>query len=200
MVIAAALTLAAILAHFMTPQLRLARLKNDLLATVSHELKTPLASMRVFVDMLLNGNSIDAKTTREYLQIISKENARLTHLIDNFLNNSRTSRNRQAFNFAEVNPGDLVNSAIEVMAERFESAGFQFEKDVQIDLPTIKADADALATALINLLDNAYKYSSDSKHVKLLAYRHDNWVCFEVNDCGIGLTKREKARIFGKFY
>jgi len=200
LVIAAALTLAAILAQSMTRQLRLARLKNDLLATVSHELKTPLASMRVFVDTLLNGKSIDADTTREYLQIISKENARLSHLIDNFLNYSRMSRNRQVFNLAEVNPSDLVNSVIDAVAEKFESAGLRFEKDIEIDLPTIKADADALATALINLLDNAYKYSSNDKQVKLLTYQHGHWVCFEVIDRGIGLTKREKARIFGKFY
>ena len=200
LVIAAALTLAAILAQSMTRQLRLARLKNDLLATVSHELKTPLASMRVFVDTLLNGNSMDAKTTREYLQIISKENARLSHLIDNFLNYSRMSRNRHAFNFSEVNPGDLVNSAVDAVAERFESAGFRFEKDIQIDLPTIKADAGALVTALINLLDNAYKYSDDNKHVKLSAYRDDKWVRFGVKDHGVGLTKRETAKIFEKFY
>jgi two-component system, OmpR family, phosphate regulon sensor histidine kinase PhoR len=200
LVIAAALTLAAILARYMTRQLRLARLKNDLAATVSHELKTPLTSMRVFVDTLLNGETTDAETTREYLQLIAKENTRLSHLIDNFLNYSRMSRNRQTFKFTEVSPSDLVDSAIEAVVEKLDSAGFQLEKDIQIDLPTIEADADALVTALINLLDNAYKYSGDNKHVRLLAYRQDNWVCFEVIDRGIGLTKRERASVFEKYY
>ena len=82
-------------------QMRHARLKNDLVATVSHELKTPLSSIRLLVDTLLDDQSLDLNKTREYLQLISKENMRLSRLIDNFLTFSRMERNKHAFQFSE---------------------------------------------------------------------------------------------------
>jgi len=200
LVIAAALCLTAILAHYVSRQLRHAQLKNDLAATISHELKTPLSSMRVLVDTLLNNKQMDAETSREYLQIISRENARLSHLIDNFLNYSRMSKNGQAFTLTTVNPSVLANSASAAVAEKFEKAGFNLEMDVQSDLSTIEADEDALITALINLLDNARKYSNTNKQVKFRVYQNDSRVCFDVIDHGVGLTKKEKTKVFAKFY
>src|SRR5665811_2349779 len=87
-------------------QWRLARLKTDLVATVSHELKTPLASMRLLVDSLLEEKELDPRKTREYLKLIAGENVRLTRLIGNFLTFSRMERNRQRFDFALTKPSD----------------------------------------------------------------------------------------------
>ena len=89
-------------------QARLASLKTDLVSAVSHELKTPLASMRLLVDALLEDDALDPVKTREYLQLMAAENARLTRLIDNFLTFSRLERNRQRFAFAPTDPADIV--------------------------------------------------------------------------------------------
>ena len=91
------LTLSTAVAVYLGRQIRLTRLKNDLIATVSHELKTPLASMRVLVDTLLEGRCQDPPQAREYFELLSRENQRLTALIDNFLTFSRMERNKQAF-------------------------------------------------------------------------------------------------------
>jgi len=200
LVIAAALCLAAILASYLTRQLRQAQLKNDLVATVSHELKTPLSSMRILVDTLLNDEKTDQKKSREYLRIISRENIRLSQLIDNFLNYSRISRNRQAFALESLDPAELAKQAADAVTEKFARAGFELEVDLRAGLPKIEADSDALVTALINLLDNAYKYSGTSQQVTLKVYQQNDFVVFSVIDYGIGLSKKEKDKVFEKFY
>lgn len=192
--------LALIVARHLGRQMKLARLKNDLVATVSHELKTPLSSIRLLVDTLLDAHEFNEPTVREYLQLVAKENTRLSRLIDNFLAFSRMERNKHAFEFADVRPADVIDAAAEVVHERFASPGCRFEVDVAPDLPAVLADADALVTAVLNLLDNAYKYSGDDKHIVLRAYAEDGRVCFEVADNGVGLSPRASKKIFKRFY
>jgi signal transduction histidine kinase len=179
-------------------QMKLARLKTDLVAAVSHELKTPLASMRLLVDSLLEDGASDAKRTREYLELISGENARLTRLIENFLTFSRIERNRQRLEFAPTSPARIVEAAMASMRER--RPGCPVEVDVSPDLPRIAADEDALVTVLLNLLDNAYKYTPEEKRIALRALGEGRGVAFLVQDNGIGIEPREQKRIFRRFY
>jgi signal transduction histidine kinase len=181
-------------------QTALARLKNDLAATVSHELKTPLASMRVLADTLLNSNKLDEQTTREYLQLIAQQNERLSRLIHNFLTFSRIERDRHTFHFAPCSVAEIVAGAVEAMRERFQAAGCRFESHVAPDLPAVMADREAVTAALINLLDNSWKYSGDIKQISLAARVEKGKVVFSVQDNGIGIAPREHARIFRSFY
>ena len=204
-------------------QMRLTRLKNDLVATVSHELKTPLASIRLLVDTLLaadgprgteevvaaksaNSGSVPPTTssvpvrTREYLELIAKENARLSRLIDNFLTFSRMERNKRAFSLAAVEPAAIVASAADAVRERFEQSGCRFDVQVEPNLPPVTADADAMTTALVNLLDNAWKYSEADKQIALRAFGEDGRVAFAVSDNGIGLSRAACKRVFERFY
>ena len=180
--------------------LRLARMKSDLVATVSHELRTPLASMRVLVDGLLADEQLDAAKTREYLGLLATENARLTRLIENFLTFSRLERGRQQFIFAPAQPAALVAAALEAVRDRL-PANADLRVEVDADVPSIVADADALVTALVNLLDNAIKYTPPEKKIALRVARdgHDS-VVFAVGDNGIGIPAREQRRIFRRFY
>jgi signal transduction histidine kinase len=156
--------------------------------------------MRLLVDTLLNAPSLHEPTAREYLQLIATENRRLSRLIDNFLAFSRMERNKHAFDFAATAPSQIVDSAAAAVHERFQPPDCRFQAQVAPDLPAITADADALVTALINLLDNAYKYSGDLKEITLrVEARHGN-VTFAVSDNGIGLAPRETKRIFKRFY
>lgn len=200
LVIAGMSMLAFLIAHAFHREIRLTRLKNDLLATVSHELKTPLSSIRLLVDTLLDEQELREKKVREYLRLVAKENARLSRLIDNFLAFSRMERNKHAFEFAPVRPEDVANGAAEVIRERFDSPDFRFEVEMAADLPPMEADAEAIFTVLLNLLDNAYKYSGDDKQIVLRAYSDNGSVCFEVEDNGIGLSRAAARKVFKRFY
>jgi signal transduction histidine kinase len=181
-------------------QVRLARLKTDLVGAVSHELKTPLASMRLLVDSLLEDPIFDSKKTREYLQLIAGENLRLSRLVENFLTFSRIERNRQRLEFQEIEPANVVDSVSGIVRERFQGSGCEFSVDVETGLPPIHADPDALLSALLNLLDNAYKYTRSDKRIRLRAYGQSGQVVFAVEDNGMGIAAREQKKIFRRFY
>ena len=149
----------AVAARSIGHQVKLNKLKNDFIATVTHELKTPLASMRVLVDTLLEGNYRDQNQVTEYLQLVSRENERLSRLIDNFLTFSRMERNKQAFQMRPVSPVSIAHAAAEAVKTKLGRGHCCFETDIPDELPEIRADHDAMVTVLVNLLDNAYKYS-----------------------------------------
>jgi signal transduction histidine kinase len=181
-------------------QIKVNRLKNDFIATVSHELKTPLASMRVLADTLLEGNYKDQKQATEYLHLICKENKRLSGLIDNFLTFSRMERNKQAFEMVKTDPAVIANAAVEAVKTKLSKGQCEFEVKINDDLPDVSADHDAIVTVLVNLLDNAYKYSHEQKRIEFGVYFEDGSVCFRVSDNGIGLSQRAIKKIFKRFY
>ena len=192
--------LAALAFHLLRRQMTLARLKNDLAATVSHELKTPLSSMRVLVETLLDEEELDEQKTREYLRLISQENERLGRVIGNFLTFSRMERKKYALQFSPLSAREVIRAAVESMGGRLEVPGCQLEWQVEDNLPPILADADALTAALANLLENACKYSDDIKHIVVGARAQDGTVVFWVKDNGIGIAPGERKRIFQPFY
>ena len=198
--IAATAVLASLIAQTIRKQNRLANLKNDLVATITHELKTPLASMRLLVDTLLDTPNWNENQAREYLHLISKENTRLSRLIDNFLAFSRIERNKYAFDFAAISVDDLLNESIDSVHERFQAAACELQIDTQPGLPLVNADRDAMVTVILNLLDNAYKYTGLQKKISLRAFAEGSHVCIEVQDNGVGLSQIEVKRIFKRFY
>jgi signal transduction histidine kinase len=177
-----------------------ARWKNDLVGVVSHELRTPLASMRVLVDTLLDTPAADPERVREYLQTIAKENLRLSTLVDSFLTYSRLDHRRAAFVFAEVDVADLLQRVTEAAGDRFRSDQCHLVVRTAPALPPVRADADAMVTALLNLLDNAYKYSEDPRRIELTAHAIPGGVRIEVTDQGIGMSPRVCRRVFRQFY
>jgi signal transduction histidine kinase len=176
-------------------QMQVAHLKTDLVAAVSHELKTPLTSMKLLVESLLSGGDLEPKRTREYLQLVARENSRLSRLIDNFLTFSRMERNRGRFEFARVEPDAVAKAALESVGERF-----HVEFDLARGMPPLWADEDALVTVLLNLLDNAYKYTSENRRIRLALKSTGGRVEFSVSDNGIGISERDQKRVFRRFY
>jgi len=201
LVIALILAAGGLAGRVVTRQIRLNKLKNDFIATVSHELKTPLASMRVLVDTLLAGNIKDQQQAVEYLQMTSKENERLSRLIDNFLTFSRMERNKQGFEMVRTSPGAIAHDAAEAVGSKFNSDS-RCNFDIRIDenLPDVLADHDAIVTVLVNLLNNAHKYSDNDKQIGLRVSTEDGFVCFQVTDNGVGLSRRAVKKIFKRFY
>ena len=186
--------------HAVGRQIRLNKIKNDFIATVSHELKTPLASMRLLVDTLLEGRTRDEQHAEQYLQMIARENERLTRMIENFLSFSRMERNKNAFTMAPTAPEAIVEGAIDSVCTKYKARGCRLETELAESLPDIPADHDAITTVLINLLDNACKYSDADKRIKLSVFAEADEVCFAVSDNGIGLSRRQIRKIFGSFY
>jgi signal transduction histidine kinase len=192
--------LSILLAAYLQRQMRITRLKNDLIATVSHELKTPLASMRLLVDTLRDGRYQDSQLVQEYLQMISKENARLSSLIEEFLTFSRMERNKAKFEQSVVQTGEIVHSAVESVGNRLQARGCRFELDLAPEMPPVIGDRDALITVLVNLLDNALKYTGDAKEIRLGVFSSNGNVFFEVRDNGIGFPRSATKKIFDRFY
>jgi signal transduction histidine kinase len=194
--IATVAVLAVIGAQVLRRQMRIAHLKTDLVAAVSHELKTPLSSMKLLVESLLAGEQLEPTRTRQYLQLVARENSRLSRLIDNFLTFSRMERNRGRFQMASVQPEAIAQAAVESIGDRFPVA-----LDIEPDLPPLYADEDALVTVLLNLLDNAFKYTSaDNRRIELHVVRSADRVLFAVKDNGVGIPEREQRKIFRRFY
>lgn len=198
--IAGVVVLVLFVSYVVLRQMSLANLKNELIATVSHELKTPLTSMRVLVDTLLAGRCATPEVEREYLQLIAKENTRLSRLIEDFLTFSRMERNKRCFELVPVSMRDVVSEAVEAGCERFRMNGCKLDVSVESGLPAVAGDKDALVTVVLNLLDNAYKYTGDDKDIRLHAYASGNEVCVDVKDNGIGLLRRDAKRVFERFY
>jgi len=181
-------------------EVRLARLKSDFVANVSHELKTPLALIRLFAETLELGRVTSAERAREYYRVINKESHRLTQLINNILDFSRIEAGRRQYRFAPVDVCRVVDEVLEAYRFPIEQQGFKLEVVFAEDVPEIQGDAEALSQALLNLLNNAIKYSRDQKEVKVEVAEKDGRVLVSVTDRGIGVAKADQKRIFEKFF
>lgn len=180
-------------------EMRLSRLKSDFVANVSHELKTPLALIRLFAETLEMGRVAGAEKTTEYHRIINKETHRLTQLINNILDFSRIEAGRKEYSFAPVDPSRVVEDVVESYRFPIEQQGFTLKVDVE-PLPELHIDKDAIAQALINLINNAIKYSEVDKAVAVAGKRVGDEVHISVADQGIGIPRSEQKKIFDKFY
>ena len=183
-----------------TRELALAKLKSDFVSNVSHELRTPLALIRLYAETLELGRISSSGKQQEYYEIIRKESERLTSLINNILDFSRIESGKKEYSFRETNVADLVRSTLESYRFEIEQNGFQFEQKIDNDVPPLWVDREAIARSLLNLVNNAVKYSANEKYLGVRLYRHTSGVNLEVVDRGIGIPAKEQVKIFEKFY
>jgi signal transduction histidine kinase len=155
--------------------------------------------MRVLVDGLLADRALEPVKTREYLEMMATENARLSRLLENFLTFSRLERRRHQFVFRDVHAAEVVRGAVGAVRDRI-PPGTELDVDIDPDMPALTADPDALGTALVNLLDNALKYTAAEKRIRVHVFRDGGYIAFTVEDNGIGIPGREQRRIFRRFY
>lgn len=210
-------------------ELKLARQKTDFVSNVSHELKTPLTSIRMFSELLAEGRVADHARQHSYLQIITAEAARLTRLINNVLDFSRMERGEKKYNFQPCDLSDIVRSTAETFRPHLEGAGFKFTCELPAAPIPLRGDADALSQVIVNLLSNAEKYFqpmerrsparrvSDSdaiagpgreagapeKEILLQLSRRQSplpHVEVRVLDRGPGVPRGSEEKIFEKFY
>jgi signal transduction histidine kinase len=178
----------------------MARLKADFVANVSHDLKTPLSVIRMFGETLEMGRLPDEAARQEYYRVITRETERLTRLIDNVLDFSRIESGRRTYVPVPTAVEPLVRETVEGFSVPLAQQGFKVEVQVAPDLPEVPLDADAVAQALANLVDNAIKYSAERKSLGVEARAAEGHLVLEVADEGIGIPREEQSRIFDKFY
>jgi len=181
-------------------EIGLAEAKSAFVSNVSHELKTPLALIRLFAETLQSGRVKQPEKIQEYYRIITTETVRLTHLINNILDFSAIEAGRKEYNFAPCDLSEITAEVTQNYSYSLENAGFKIETDFQKDLPLVAVDRDAMSQAVLNLLNNAVKYSTEEKFVEISVERRRENIAVEITDHGIGIAPNEQEKIFGNFY
>ncbi|MGZ4835593.1 MAG: sensor histidine kinase, partial [Terriglobales bacterium] len=172
----------------------------DFVSNVSHELRTPLALIRLYAETLELGRVPQKDKQQDYYCTIRKESERLTALINNILDFSRIEAGRKEYDFRETNLPELVRTTLEAYRYQIEQQGFRFEEKIADDIPPVMVDREAIARSLLNLVNNAIKYSSDDRYLGVNLRRSNGSVKLEVVDHGIGIAREEHSKIFEKFY
>ncbi len=179
---------------------KLAELKSGFVSNVSHEMKTPLSLIRVFAETLELGRVTDPAKVHEYHRVIHNESRRLTQLIENVLDFARMEAGRKKYQFANGDVAQIVTDVLRPYEGHIRSSGFVLSVALEESLPAVLVDAEAVSQAVLNLIDNATKYSPDRKQLSIRVWKHNNEVAIEVADQGIGIPESEQRRIFEKFY
>ncbi|MBN8545929.1 MAG: HAMP domain-containing histidine kinase [Ignavibacteria bacterium] len=178
----------------------LVRLKSDFVSNVSHELRTPLALISMFSETLELGRVRSDSRREEYYKIISQEAQRLSKIVNRLLNFSQTEAGKRKYHFDYVDVNDVCAKVYETYKFHLEHNGFKFSYFEGKDIPVIIADYEALSETVINLIDNAAKYSRDKKNIELHTGYSESGVFIEVRDQGIGIKEKHQKKIFEKFY
>jgi signal transduction histidine kinase len=204
--------------RFSLRQMELSRLKSHFVSNITHELKTPLAAIRLYTETLQQGRVHDRIEANRFLSIIHKETVRLTALINNILDFARIEDGRRRYTFAPASVGDVVREVADAYSIQLRESGCALNLDIQPDLPQLRIDRDAIGQAVLNLLDNAVKYSRDDKRIGVTVAVAEGRVdgddtaaaaagtaaqravVIRVHDRGVGIPIADQKRIFEAFY
>jgi two-component system phosphate regulon sensor histidine kinase PhoR len=179
----------------------LSRLQTDFVNKVSHDLRTPLTSIRMFVDTLQMGRIKDPAKIQECLDVLATETARLSAMIDRLLGWARMEAGKRSYQTEREKTSDLVDAAlVAFQAQRLQGPAVDMKRDVEEGLPAVDVDLAAMSEAILNLLHNAYKFTGDDKQIALQARASPGGVEIDITDNGPGIPAREHKRIFEKFY
>jgi Osmosensitive K+ channel histidine kinase len=200
MLAGATLFVAWLLGRDLRRELRVSELRSQFVSSVSHELKTPLTSIRMLAETLQMGRGRDAKTESEYLDTIVNECERLSRLVDGVLLFSKAERGKVVYHFRPLEAAETVHAAARALDYTLAQKGFRLKIEIEAGLPRLRGDHDALEQALLNLLGNAMKYSGDARDIEVAVKREDGRVAIDVTDHGAGIAAAEQTRIFEKFY
>ena len=179
---------------------RLSRLKTDFVSSVSHDLRTPLTSIRLFSETLRAGRYKSEAERHEFLQIIIEEAERLSRLTERILDFSRMEAGKKSYRKQPTDLRALVEHALLATKPMIDGAQFEVEIEAPDDVPPVPVDRDAMLEVLINLYSNAIKYSPDNKWMGIWVRNLPEEVQIAVCDRGIGIRKADHSRIFDKFY
>jgi two-component system phosphate regulon sensor histidine kinase PhoR len=181
-------------------EVEIAQIKSDFLSNVSHELRTPLALISMFAETLEMERVPSDEKKKEYYTIISQEANRLGRIVNTILNFSKMEAGKRTFHFKETELNDFIELIYNNYNFHLKNKGFDFNFTRQEGLPTVSLDEEAASEAIINLIDNAVKYSDDKKEIDIIAGEENGFAFVEVIDKGIGVADEDAKKIFDKFY
>ena len=176
------------------------KIKSDFVSSVSHELKTPLTSIKALTERLLEGKVKSQAKMRQYFSVISQDTDKLTRLVKNVLDFSRIEEGKKEYDFKETDIASWTKQTVDDYLNDRMQEDIKVRVKVEGELPPLHIDRDALSRSLGNLLDNALKFSPEKKEVEIRVRGDDNNVILQVKDTGIGIPQDELGRIFEKFY
>lgn len=191
--------------HILNQELKLNRLKTEFISNVSHELKSPLTSIRQMTEML-NDQRIDTEDQRnDYYGIMLDQSEHLSHLIDNILDFSRMEENSKQYQFEEFDLIPLFNKAVKSFTQNLKEKGFKIVYNSTIDIAVVNADKNAIKQILYNLIDNAVKFSLKEKKIAITLNTsslglNNKEICISIQDWGMGISKKDMDKIFDRFY
>ena len=177
----------------------IARLRSDFISNVTHELKTPLTSIRMYAESLLMGRVKSDQVQKEYLSVVINETDRLKRMINNILEFSKMEKGKPEYFFGNSNLASILKSAIQEMNYWLDKEGFDVVTELD-DIIFARVDPEKMKQAISNLLSNAIKYSTDTKKIYVRLYQKSDHIFIEVEDCGIGIAEDKLSRIFEEFY
>ena len=180
-------------------QLELARIKSSFVSNVSHELKTPISLIRLAVETLEMRRISSPEESEKFIRLIGRETQRLNQLVDNILDFARLEAGQRVFKFTDVDLTEVVRETLDSYRLRLEDQGFTLVVDLPDHLPVVRGESNALAQCLLNLLDNAIKYSRTRKEIRVSGAAGNGEVTVSVSDRGIGISPRDQRRVFEKF-
>jgi len=185
----------------MMRQRHLTELKNDFINNITHEFKTPIATMALAIDSIKSPGIInDPEKIKHYLKILKKENQRMLQQVEKILFLSKLEQGKIIWKNKVVNVHEVIYEALNHMQLIFKSKDAKIHLDLEAAHPYIEADPIFLFDALINLLDNAVKYSTDNVEITIRTYNKNNYLVIEIADKGVGMSKDISEHIFEKFY
>ncbi len=181
-------------------EIKLAKLKSQFVDNVSHELRTPLALIRMHADLLVLGGVPNEDKKLHYYKLISGESERLTQLVNNVLDFSKIESKRKEYQFAPQDLAGVVDQILDRYAMHLQEKGFELERHVPASCRPVRVDGEAVNQAVINLLENAVKFSDKQKKIIVHVRETDSDVRIIVQDFGLGIPEPLRKRIFEKFY
>jgi len=181
-------------------ELRLADLRSQFVSSVSHELKTPLTSIRMFAEILQTRDPPERRMLTEYLETIVGESERLTRLLNNVLDLSKIEQDRMLYRPRPTSLSEVTQRAVQAVEYPLTQEGFTLNVECDDALPPVSVDPDALEQAILNLLTNAMKYSGESREIDLRLRSENGYAVVEVADRGVGIPPQELGRLTEKFY
>jgi signal transduction histidine kinase len=187
------------IARAMMHELEVARLQSDFVSAVSHEFRTPLASLRQLSELLADGRVPSEQRRQEYYQALSRESERLHRLVEGLLDFGRMEAGAKEYRFETLDPAALVREVVAEFAREAREQGFEMVTECSDGMPPVRADREALSRAVWNLLDNAVKYSPGGKQVWVETRREGGRAAICVRDRGLGIPPGDQARVFRKF-